>query len=584
MLQFFKYVFATLVGIFLFFVISFFLMIGIASMFSSGSKTTSVDADSVLKINLNQEIVENAPQEDPFSFLSNSGSKVGLVDLKSSLKNAALDPNIKGLYLDLEQPMAGIATLEELRNSLIEFKKSKKFVYTYAETMTEPAVYLASVSDKIFLNEAGGIEFNGLNAQITFMKGLFEKIGVKPVIFRVGQYKSAIEPYTRADMSPENKEQTSSYVTSIADHIYGQIASSRGISREKINEILNAGAINSPKDALDQKIVTDIGYFDQFEQILKNKLGLKGSAKVKYVELKDYAKAKKYVEEGDRNSRIAVVIGEGNIISGESDESIASDTWIAELHKAVKDSKTKAIVLRINSGGGSAMASDIMWREIELAKKKKPVIASMGDYAASGGYYMAMGCDSIVANPTTVTGSIGIFGMLFNAQELLNNKLGITFDGVESHDHADFPTMVSEMSDAEKMMIQNSVNEGYEKFTSKAAKGRHMDIDKLKSLAGGRVWTGTQAKENGLVDILGDLDTAIAVAAKRVGLKEGNYRVKYYPTPKSDVEKFMEKLNESSSAKVLKHFGLLGSYMEEVNEIMKMEKLQYRLPYQIRFQ
>lgn len=584
MLQFFKYVFATLVGIFLFFVISFFLMIGIASMFSSGSKTTSVDADSVLKINLNQEIVENAPQEDPFSFLSNSGSKVGLVDLKSSLKNAALDPNIKGLYLDLEQPMAGIATLEELRNSLIEFKKSKKFVYTYAETMTEPAVYLASVSDKIFLNEAGGIEFNGLNAQITFMKGLFEKIGVKPVIFRVGQYKSAIEPFTRTDMSPENKEQTSSYVTSIADHIYGQIASSRGISREKINEILNVGAINSPKDALDQKIVTDIGYFDQFEQILKNKLGLKGSAKVKYVELKDYAKAKKYVEEGDRNSRIAVVIGEGNIISGESDESIASDTWIAELHKAVKDSKTKAIVLRINSGGGSAMASDIMWREIELAKKKKPVIASMGDYAASGGYYMAMGCDTIVANPTTVTGSIGIFGMLFNAQELLNNKLGITFDGVESHDHADFPSMVSEMSDAEKMMIQNSVNEGYEKFTSKAAKGRHMDIEQLKALAGGRVWTGTQAKENGLVDILGDLETAIAVAAKRVGLKEGSYRVKYYPTPKSDVEKFMEKLNENTSAKVLERFGLLGSYMEEVNEIMKMEKLQYRLPYQIRFQ
>ncbi|NBA86946.1 signal peptide peptidase SppA [Emticicia sp. CRIBPO] len=582
MLQFLKYVLATIIGLFLFMVLSFFILVGIGSAFSSGSEATTVKSNSVLKLELNRMIAETAADDDPFTeIFDNQPSKVGLNKLKEAIANAKLDDNIKGIMIDLQYPMAGFATLEEIRNALIDFKKSGKFVYTYGEVMTEQAIYLASVADRSFLNTAGGLEFNGLSAEISFMKGLFDKIGVKPVIFRVGEYKSAVEPFIRTDMSPENKEQISSYINSIANHIYGKISESRGIPRAELDEILNKGLIQTPQDAVKYKLITDVGYVDEFEAAVKKKLGQKSDDKVAYITLGKYLKAPKKVKEGDRDNRIAVIVGDGEIVSGEgSSESIGSDTFLKEIQKARKDKKVKAVVLRINSPGGSALASDIMWREIELTKKVKPVIASMGDYAASGGYYMAMGCDTIVAHPTTVTGSIGIFGMLFNAQELLNNKLGITFDGVKTHQFADSPSLTREMSDAEKMMIQNSVNRGYETFTSKAAQGRKMNIDKLKSLAGGRVWTGQQAKANGLVDVLGGLDDAIAIAAKKVKLKQGEYQVKYFPTPKSDLEQFMEKFGKSGEEERLKEYlGVLAPYAKEVKNLGKMEKLQTKLPY-----
>lgn len=581
MLQFFKYVLATLVGIFVFFILSLILLTAIGSAFSSGNKASEIKEDSVLKLSLNQQIVENAPSEDPFEMiLDNQGAKVGLVDLKEAIANAKLDPNIKGIYLDVEYPVAGISTLEELRGSLKDFKKSGKFIWSYSEVMSEPAYYLNSVADRIFLPEVGDMEFNGLNAKITFMKGLFEKLGVEPVIFRVGEYKSAVEPYIRTNMSPENKLQISSYVNSIADQIYGQVAESRGKTMDEINEILN-NPVGSAEEAKEKGLITDIGYYDSFEKALKEELGLDEDKKIGFVELKKYSTAKKYVESGNRNNRIAVIVGQGTIYSGEGNsDSIGSDSWIEELRKAAKDKKVKAIVLRINSGGGSALASDVMWREIELAKKEKPVYASMGDYAASGGYYMAMGCDTIVANPTTVTGSIGIFGMLFNAQELMNNKLGITFDGVETHEHSDFPSLVSEMPETEKRMIQNMVNKGYERFTRKAAAGRKMELAKLKSLAGGRVWTGVQAKENGLVDVLGNLEDAVKLAAKRTGIEE-DYQVRYYPKPKTDIELVMERLNAKIEGNIDSKLGIMLPLAKKIEELQSMERLQAKLPYYV---
>ncbi|MGR3811671.1 signal peptide peptidase SppA [Jiulongibacter sp. NS-SX5] len=581
MLQFFKYVLATVVGLFTFFILSMLLFGAIGSALSSGKGVTEVKENSVLKLSLNQQIVENAPTEDPFeAVFQNQGSKVGLIDLKSAIANAKLDPNIKGIYLDASYPSAGFGTLEELRNALLDFKESGKFIYAYSEIMSEPAVYLNSVADRIFLPEVGDIEFNGLSAQITFMKGLFDKVGVEPVIFRVGEYKSAIEPYVRTEMSAENKEQISSYVNSISDHIYAQVAESRGVSFEDITATLNENVM-SAEAALDKKLITDIGYEDEFDAALREELDLKEDAKISLISLKSYAKAKKYVESGDRNNRVAVIIGQGTIYSGEGDsQSIGSESWIKELRKAAKDKKVKAIVLRINSGGGSALASDVMWREIELAKEKKPVYASMGDYAASGGYYMAMPCDTIVANPTTVTGSIGIFGMLFNAQELMNNKLGITFDGVESHEHSDFPSLVSDMPAAEKNMIQRMVNQGYERFTSKAAKGRNMELDHLKSLAGGRVWTGLQAKENGLVDVLGSLEDAIELAAENVGIAD-DYQVRYYPKAKSEFEMIVEKISEQSQLSLNKKLGALAPYLTEFNALLNADRYQARLPYEV---
>ncbi len=582
MLQFFKYVLATIVGFFLFFLLGFFLLLGIGAAFSSGDKTTEVKTNSVLQIDLNSQLSELSTKSDDFSGIFDNGpSKIGLHDLKKSIANAKLDPNIKAISFKLEYPMAGFAQLEELRNQLIDFKKSGKKIYTYGEVMTEKAIYLSSIADKSFINPAGGLEFNGLDSEVMFYKGLFEKIGVKPLIFKVGDFKSAVEPFFRTDMSPENELQVKSYLGSIADHIYTQIGAARGVSKADLDNILNQNLIQEPQDAVKYKLLTHTGYFDQYEAEIKKDLGLKDDAKIAYSKLSSYQDAKKYVASGSSSNRIAVIVSEGEIQSGDEEgDVITSEAFIKELKKARNDKKIKAIVLRINSPGGSAMASDVMWREIELTKKVKPVIASMSDVAASGGYYMAMGCDAIVAQPTTITGSIGIFGMLFNTKELLNNKLGVTVDGVTTHTYANSPSLTRDMSEAEKMMIQNSVNKGYEKFTSKAAAGRKMSIDQLKAVASGRVWTGTQAKQNGLVDALGGLDEAVKLAAIKAKLKADDYQVKFYPFAKTEFEQIMAKIGKSNEDAALKEYlGALYPLAKEFKSLNKMEQLQARMPY-----
>ncbi|MFY7912258.1 MAG: signal peptide peptidase SppA [Emticicia sp.] len=586
MLQFLKYVFATIVGIFLFTILSFFVLIGIGSLMSSSETKTEVASNSVLKLDLNQVIRENAAEEDPFTEIlsgGNSPGQVSLPQIKEALANAKIDPNIKGIYLKAENPMAGMATLKEVREYLLDFKKSKKFIYSYGETMTEGSIYLCSVADKSYLTPAGGLDFNGLSANYSFMKGLFEKIGVKPEIFRVGDYKSAVEPFFLTKMSDANREQTQSFISDMANNFYGDIAASRKIPMEELNNILNNALIQEPTDAVKYKLITNTGYWDEFETALRHELGFSADKKIEYIGLNKYLKADKLVEEGSNSNRIAVIVGEGDILSGESqDGTIGSETIVKELQKARKDSKIKAIVLRINSGGGSALASDVMWREVELTKKVKPVIASMGDYAASGGYYMAMGCDTIVAQPTTLTGSIGIFGVLFNVEKLMNEKLGVTFDGVNSHKYANFPSATRTMTDAEKNMIQNSVNKGYESFTAKAAKGRHMSVEKLKTLASGRVWTGSQAKANGLVDVLGGVDDAIRIAAKKAKLKDGDYRVKYLPIQKSSFESIVEKFgNDQEDAKLKAYLGDFAPYAKQLKNLQSMDKVQARMPFEL---
>jgi protease-4 len=586
MLQFLKYVFATIVGIFLFTILSFFILIGIGAAMSSSDSKTNVSSNSVLKLDLNQVIRENAAEDDPFTEIlsgGNSPGQISLPQIKEALENAKIDPNIKGIYLKAENPMAGIATLKEVRTYLLDFKKSKKFIYSYGETMTEGSIYLCSVADKSYLTPAGGLDFNGLSANYSFMKGLFEKIGVKPEIFRVGDYKSAVEPFFLTKMSDANRLQTQSFISDMANNFYGDIAASRKIPMEELNNILNNALIQEPNDAVKYKLITNTGYWDEFETALRHALGYKEDKKIEYISINKYLKADKLVKEGDNANRIAVIVGEGDIISGEGqDGSIGSETIVKELQKARKDSKIKAIVLRINSGGGSALASDVMWREVELTKKVKPVIASMGDYAASGGYYMAMACDTIVAQPTTLTGSIGIFGVMFNVEKLMNEKLGVTFDGVNSHKYANFPSATRTMTDAEKNMIQNGVNKGYENFTAKAAKGRHMSVEKLKSLASGRVWTGSQAKQNGLVDVLGGVDEAIKIAAQKAKLKEGGYRVKYLPIKKSSVETILEKLgNDKEDAKLKAYLGDFAPYAKQLKNLQGLDKIQARMPFEL---
>ncbi|MHA4738427.1 signal peptide peptidase SppA [Dyadobacter sp. MSC1_007] len=585
MLQFLKYVLATFVGIILFLFLSFFLLAGIGAMFSSDDKVT-IDDKSVLRLDLNQPIQE-VGVENPFSDIggpfSGGENVIGLKDILDALKNAQVDDKIKGIYLKTEGPEAGWATLEEIRNQLVEFKKSKKFVVTYGESYSEKGYYIASVADKIYLNPAGGIEWNGLSAEYSFFKGTFDKLEIKPLVFRVGEFKSAIEMFSRQDMSEASKKQSIELISAINNNFLKNISASRNIPVGELKNLADSLAVDNPKSALKYKFVTNLGYQDELETVLKKELKVEEKKDIEYVGVDRYLKGDNKIEEGDFNKRIAVLVAEGEITSGDGgDDNIGSEKFVKELKEIRDNDKIKAIVIRINSPGGSALASDVMWREIQITAKKKPVIASMSDVAASGGYYMAMGCDTIVAQPNTITGSIGIFGLIFNVTDFMNNKLGITFDGVGTSPHADWPTATREMTEFEKAMIQKSVNEGYETFTKKAAEGRKMPVEKLKSLAQGRVWSGVEAKENGLVDVLGGVDDAIKIAAKAAKLKESEYRVRYYPEKKKPLDELIAKVfgdqEEKATAKTL---GDLAPYVKMYKKLMNMGGTQTRMPFEL---
>lgn len=585
MLQFFKYVLATLVGITVFIFASFFILVGVGSMLSSEEKVV-IEEKSVLKLDLNKPIQE-VGVENPFADIGGpfggNENAVGLKDIIEALKSAQKDDNIKGIYLKTEGPEAGWATLEEIRNQLLEFKKSRKFIVTYGESYSEKGYYIASVADKIYLNPAGGLEWNGLSAEYSFFKGTFDKLEIKPLIFRVGEFKSAIEMFSRKDMSDSSKKQSVELITAINNNFLNKISASRNIPVAELKGLADSLAVDNPKAALKYKFVTDLGYQDELESYLKRDLKVEEKKKIAYVGVDKYLKGGSKVDDGDFNKRIGVLVAEGEITSGDgSDESIGSDKFVKELKAIRENDKIKAIVIRINSPGGSALASDVMWREIQITAKKKPVIASMSDVAASGGYYMAMGCDKIVAQPNTITGSIGIFGLIFNVSDFMNNKLGVTFDGVGTSPHADWPTATREMTEFEKSMIQKGVNEGYETFTKKAAAGRKMSVEKLKSLAQGRVWSGVEAKQNGLVDVLGGVDDAIKIAAKAAKLNEGDYRVRYYPEKKKPFEELFAKvMNDNEEKATTKALGELAPYAKMYKKLMNMGGTQTRMPFEL---
>lgn len=591
MLQFLKYVFATIVGLFLFTIIGFIILAGIGAAVGSSNDATSLKDKSVLKLDLNRPIIENASEdENPLKNLgggmfADGAEDMGLVQIREGLKRAAADSHVKGIYLQANYPQAGYSTLEEIRNALIEFKKSGKFIYSYGEMFSEKGYYVTSVADKIYLNPSGGMDFNGISAEVSFFKGALDKLEIKPVIFRVGEYKSAVEPYLRENMSDANKAQYTSLLNSLNDHIFAQIAKSRNIQVADLKKVADELTAYKPQGALASKLVSNVGYYDEFETALKKEIKADEDDKIEFVGLSKFLKAESAIPYNDSDNKIAVIVGEGAIVGAKADKgNIGSDDWVAELRKARDDKKVKAIVLRIDSPGGSALASDVMWREVELAKKVKPVIASMGDYAASGGYYMAMAADEIVAQPTTITGSIGIFAQFFNFENFLKNKLGITNDRVNTNAHSDFPTVTREMDEFEKAWFQKSIENGYETFTSKAAKGRKMSIDKLKSLAGGRVWSGIEAKQNGLVDELGGLEDAVKIAAKKAKLKDGDFKTKFYPQPKNFFEELFEKKGDEAEAKILQaQFGDLAPYVKQLKDLKAREGVMMLMPEVIEF-
>jgi protease-4 len=587
--QFFKFVLATVVGLVVFSVLGFVVLIGLVTAIGSSSSSKAVASNSVLELKLDKPISERKQSAD---LLGSSGSTIGLIGLKEVIGRAKDDDDIKGILLNLELVQGGMASLEEVRDALLDFKKAGKFIVAYHEITSEKSYYLSSVANEIYLHPQGTLEFNGLSSEVMFYKRLFDKAGIEPYIFRVGSFKSAVEPFFRENFSDSARYQTVSYLNSLNNHMLGQVAASRQIAAPRLKVISDSMLVHNAKDALRLKLVTKLGYYDEVQDYLRRKLGVKADDKPSIVSLSDYQDADKAdADASDKTSgnRIAVIYAEGDIVTGKgSDDNIGSDKFAEAIRKARLDDKVKAVVLRINSPGGSSLASDIIYREVVLTKKVKPIIASMSDVAASGGYYIAMACDTIVAHPNTITGSIGVFGVLPNIQPLLADKLGITVDRVTTGKFSDLPTITRALSPYEKQQMQLEVNDIYADFTSKAAAGRHMPVERLRRIASGRVWSGSEGKKIGLVDVLGSYEDALKIAASRAHLKADDYEVQRLPRQKSAVEKFFSRFTsddeaeQAAEARLLQaKLGPLYPAVRQYQQLMQMRGVQARLPYEL---
>ena len=579
-------VLAVIVGLFVFSIVSMLIFFGILGLVASSSeKEVTLEKNSILHLDLNgRTLVERTSDEDLVfgSFLDPFGGEntAGLVNLKKAIGEAKTNENVKGIYLNAGLFGAGQAGLLELREALIDFKTSGKFIVAYDEAYSEGGYFLASVADEIYLNPLGGIDFNGFSSEGIFLKGFFEKVGIKPEVFRVGEFKSAVEPFILDKMSPENRLQTQYFLDDINNHAIELIAKSRGIAQDSLVIINHQMLVRKPKDAVTYKLATALKYEDEVHSILKEKLGLKEDDQISTINATDLGGMAKSQNTTSAN-RIAVILAEGDIVDGNAEGAISSEKFAKEIRKARKDENIKAIVLRVNSPGGSILASEVIWREMSEAKKVKPVIVSMGEVAASGGYYIAAPADTIVAQPNTITGSIGIFGILFNVQELVNDKLGVTTDVVSTGELSDFGNMARPLTEVERTIIQSSVEDGYETFISRVAEGRGMHPDSVRKVASGRVWTGTQAKARGLVDVLGGLDTAIGIAAAKIKAGE-DYRVVYYPEKKLWFEELMVSFSDKVQVRILQtQLGDQYPLYQKIQKLKNYQGVQVRMPQEI---
>jgi len=587
MKQFFKFVLATIVGVVLITVILVLVVIGIIS--ASGDKTIEVEPNSVLHMAFTNPITERTPN-NPLAGLSFLGldkdKSTGLNDILANIKKAKADANIKGIFLDESYMVSGQATTEEIRNALIDFKKSGKFIVAYSEIYTQGFYYLASVADKVYMNPKGIFELKGFNSEVTFLKGALDKLGIEVQIIKVGTFKSAVEPLFLTKMSDANRLQVTSYLGSLYDHFLTGISKSRGINKDSLFNYANNGLVQLPEDAVKLKLIDGLKYKDEILDDLKTRTGTLSKNDLNSIELADYTKSTSDNDNKDEatssKNRIAVVYASGEISGGEGDDNtIGSERISKALRKVRLDNKVKAVVLRVNSPGGSSLASDVIWREVMLTKKVKPIIVSMGDLAASGGYYISCAADSIIAQPNTITGSIGIFAILPNMQKLFNDKLGVTFDGVKTGKYADLGDISRPLTPDEKLILQNNVNRGYEDFTKAVAEGRHKTQAYINSIGQGRVWTGEQALKNGLVDRLGNINDAIASAAKKANIK--NYSLVAYPEQKSFFNQLSGDVTAEARTRILQsELGDNYKIYEQIKGVTQMMRTpQARMPYSI---
>lgn len=585
-MNFFKNVLATMVGIILFSMLSFFLLfiVGIAVSASSES-TVSVKNNSVIKLDLFAVTNDYGGKTRVTDFEFSEKNNDGLIDVLNAIEFAKTDSSIKGISIENNASMLGITQRKAIREKLMDFKKTGKFVVAYSDGYSQSEYYMNSVADTVYLNPMGSVDFKGLASEILYMKDLQEKSGVKMEVIRHGKYKSAVEPYLQQTMSEENREQMTVLLNSIWDNIITDISTSRKISKDSLNLIATNLEGRTPELALKNKLIDKIAYFDEYENGMRKAMNIEADKEINKVDILDYVSSTFGKSKNKSKDRIAVIVAQGEIRGGEGSVNIIGE---GSINRALKEARTneniKAIVLRVNSPGGSALTSDIIWREIELTKKVKPVIVSMGDVAASGGYYIACNATRIFAEPTTITGSIGVFGVLPNFKGV-TDKIGVNAQVVKTHKNAAGYSVFTDLDEGFKETIQADIERVYSTFVNRVAAGRNMTYEKVDALAQGRVWTGTMALENGLVDELGGLDAAVAFAAKEVGLTD--YRINYYPEYEIKLRDLLRGLigmnvKEAQQEAIIQTVGKENyELFERLNYIKETKTIQAMLPYQI---
>ena len=577
---FFKMFFASLLALIIFSVIGFFLfLVFIAGLAKSDAPL--VEKNSVLVVNIGQ-LFQEQKQENPLALLSSDDelSVPGVYDVVRLIQKAAKDEKIKGIYLQSGLNPNGFATSEEIRNAFLAFKKSGKFIIAYSEMMNQKSYHVANVADKVYVNPKGFFDWVGFSSELLFLKGTLEKLDIEPQIFYAGKFKSATEPLRTDKMTPENKLQTSAWLGDLYSHFLLKAADQRKIDTATLHQYANEAAIKNPQDAVAKNLIDGVKYDDEIKDEIKEKLKLGKYDKINFITINSYAKSGSYKKTS--GEKIALIYAQGNIIDGGGGEGqIASADYIKLIRKARLDKTIKAIVLRVNSGGGSALASETIWRELSLAKAEKPVIVSFGDVAASGGYYISCGADSIFANPTTITGSIGVFGIIPNMEGFFKNKLGVTFDGVKTGPYADLGAIYRPMNENEKKFVQQSIDEIYLSFKQRVADGRKRSVDDVDSIAQGRVWSGSRAIGIGLVDKFGGLQDAIDCAARMAKLPD--YRLREYPEVQSIFDRlFGAKDNTLKTEMIRKALG--EDQFKIYNEMLRIKQMtnsvQARLPFE----
>jgi len=544
----------------------------------------SIEPNSVIHLNFEGGIVDRIPEKGIESLMGFSDEKpktIALNDFLKAIEHAKKDKNIKGVLMDMNNVKGSWASLEEVRNKLIELKSEGKFIIAYADMYFNSSYYLASVANEVYLTNNGELVFNGLSRKLTFFKNALDKLGVEVQTFKVGKFKSAVEPFLLDKMSEANRKQNISFLNSFYDKMLKGISEERALDINLLDSLADNLIIRNAENAFQYKMVDSLLYKDQILRIIKDKLGLDSNEDINTVDINTYNKSIKENMPDIDNKKIAVVFASGNIVDGKGDkESIGGARLSKTIRRLRKNKDIKAMVLRVNSPGGSALASEIIWREIQKTKEIMPVIVSMGNLAASGGYYISCLADTIVAQPNTITGSIGVFGLIPNMQELFEEKLGFSFDLVKTGKYSDLGSMTRKVTDSESAIIQKSVNEIYDLFLTRVSEGRKMDKDMVHEIAQGRVWTGTQAKEIGLVDVIGGLEKAIEIAAAKIDLEE--YSITEYPQRKEKPWTFLLDAleNKSTTKSILKEN--MGKYYYQYKSLSDMSRtntIQARLPY-----